>query len=763
LRAWFRGRRALVVVTVVLVGVVAGLALGLVAGARRTASAPDRYTTSSGGDPDLLVQQQAGDPLIAAVAAMPGVRSATGLTFVTAFLRGPDGSLVFRPNPFSGDDRFGGARVVEGRHTDSHASAEFTVNPSMATLLRRRFVSQLGDRFDVAAFSREQVESNRAFGTGDRPEVPPFSVRWVGVVDDPANFEDDSPAIYYSQKFLDTHPDVGVVQSLIEVHLTGATDRRAIMHAVRQLAGGADAYAIPSRIVSDASRRAVRFQATALWIVSGIIALGSVILVMLLVSRVVRRPASEVRALASLGLRGRDLMVERVCEALCCAGAAAAVSLVVVSVVSERFPLGALRVFEPHPGRHVDWVVVGLGAFVLLAVAAAAAVLTAPRGQDGATVATRSRPLLAARGGVPFVLGAHFARVGPTGRRRSLVSLLAGVVGVVVLVAAIVVGLSVDTMVNTSSRWGVNYDGLLGNPYVETNTDIVAPVARTPGVLRLTAAHIGSLSIDGSQTSTLAIDPIKGALLPEVLHGRAPRRGAEIGLGAEVADQLGVGVGDTVRLGGSNSATRRARVVGIVVTPDSAGGGAAVPFALYQSLNPTATRNVLFADFGAGAQDRVIERLRAENFSPPDALPVPSSIEALRRVLPAPVVLAVAVSVLLLVGCAFLLTLSVRAQQRDFAILRALGAKRRQVRSVVHWEATLTVLAILVVSAPLGIALGRLIVRQITGRLGIVPGIDVPLLALLVGTVGFLLAANVLATVPARRAARQRAALLARD
>src|SRR3954467_15368156 len=63
LRAWFRGRRALVLVTAVVVGIVAGLAMGLVAGTRRTASAPDRYTEWSGGDPDLIIQQQTGDPL----------------------------------------------------------------------------------------------------------------------------------------------------------------------------------------------------------------------------------------------------------------------------------------------------------------------------------------------------------------------------------------------------------------------------------------------------------------------------------------------------------------------------------------------------------------------------------------------------------------------------------------------------------------------------------------------------------------------------
>ena len=81
--------------------------------------------------------------------------------------------------------------------------------------------------------------------------------------------------------------------------------------------------------------------------------------------------------------------------------------------------------------------------------------------------------------------------------------------------------------------------------------------------------------------------------------------------------------------------------------------------------------------------------------------------------LPAPVVLALVLSVLLLVGCAFLAHPVGAAQRRDFAILRALGALRRQLRSVVHWEATLVVLAILVVGVPLGVALGRLIVREL--------------------------------------------------
>src|SRR5439155_3139397 len=124
-------------VTTLLISVVAGLAMGLVAGTRRTASAPDRYTSWAGGDPDLEIVQQGGDPLIEKVAALPGVKRVGGITFVTSFLRGPDGSIVFRPNPFAGSDRIGGARVVEGRHTNPEQPDEFTVNPATAQILRR--------------------------------------------------------------------------------------------------------------------------------------------------------------------------------------------------------------------------------------------------------------------------------------------------------------------------------------------------------------------------------------------------------------------------------------------------------------------------------------------------------------------------------------------------------------------------------------------------------------------------------------------------
>ena len=326
-----------------------------------------------------------------------------------------------------------------------------------------------------------------------------------------------------------------------------------------------------------------------------------------------------------------------------------------------------------------------------------------------------------------------------------------------VLVGTGVVGLSLDTMVDSPARWGVNYDRLFGNPYLETEDDIVGPVVGLDGVEGLTAIHIGSLDINGLATPTMAVDASNGGVLPTTLEGRPPTGADEIGLGAEIARRLDVDVGDEVTVRGSTDTSEVLRVVGIVVTPDSAGGGAAVIFDTYAALNPTATRNVLLVNFESDAPADLADQIAAINFSPPDALPTPGSVEALRRMLPAPIVLAAVLTVLLLVGCGLLLTMTVRARRRDLAVLRALGAKGRQLQTIVHWQATLVATTVVVIGVPIGIVAGRSVVQQLTSTLGIVPGVDVSPVMLAAIVIGAVVAANLLALLPARAAAPDRA------
>jgi ABC-type antimicrobial peptide transport system permease subunit len=84
-----------------------------------------------------------------------------------------------------------------------------------------------------------------------------------------------------------------------------------------------------------------------------------------------------------------------------------------------------------------------------------------------------------------------------------------------------------------------------------------------------------------------------------------------------------------------------------------------------------------------------------------------------------------------------------------------LGSDSRQLRSIIHWQASLVAGLVVLVGFPAGVILGRWVVALLTTALGIVPGAEVPLIASATLLVFAVLMANVLALMPARRAARQ--------
>ena len=101
-----------------------------------------------------------------------------------------------------------------------------------------------------------------------------------------------------------------------------------------------------------------------------------------------------------------------------------------------------------------------------------------------------------------------------------------------------------------------------------------------------------------------------------------------------------------------------------------------------------------------------------------------------------------------------LLVASVTRRRRDVALLKALGFVRRQVAAAVCWQATTVAVVAVAFGVPVGIALGRVVWRTFAFNLGAVP-VDVVPGWLVVGlAAGVLVAANVLAGLPAVGAAR---------
>jgi FtsX-like permease family len=761
-QVWVRRNLVRLVTTAMVIGLISGLVTGLAAGTRRTETAPDRSTAKAGGDPELAIQQQLGAPLSEQIATLPGVVSAKAVAFVPSFLVSPtDGSQLLEPNPFAGNEELFGVRVVKGRLPNPTAPDEFTVNRVYAAMLAKSFGTKVGDTFQIASFSQQQVD-DRSF-PGVPPSVPNFPATLVGITDRPGDFDDPSPSITYSPSFLAAHPTVGVVQTIISVRLDKETSPETVLDAVRAIPNGQDAFPLPTRLVSAEARRAVRFQVTALWLVTAVAALAAVAVLIQLVRRMLRVPDDEHMSLMALGWRPRDLATERALEGLIAAAIAVPVAALTSFGLTALFPLGVLRSFEPSVGPRIDWLltVVGIAAAsaVVIVGAASAGLRRVRRG--GGSVAG----VVAAIGaGVPLATGARMLGTHRTDGRRSWGLYVAGALGVAGIVGSGVVGLSLNTVLDHPARWGRNYDALYGNPYISTPGDIVTPIADSPDVVAVSGATIGALAINGRDTAAYAFDAVRGGLVPTVIDGRVPSTADEIGLGAEVARRLHVRVGDEVEATGPTGNTRQLRVVGITTTFSDVGAGVAVTFDGYRALSPTATKNIVVVKFRRGTAAADKEQL-GEGFGTPldQLLTLPPPVRALERVTAAPYLLTIVLGVLLLLACAYVLPLAVRARRHDLAVLRALGSDGRQLRGIVHWQSTLAGAIVLVFGVPIGIVIGRWIVKLLTSALGIVPGASVPLALVGVLVAGALLAANLLALLPARGATRATVRLLTKD
>jgi hypothetical protein len=119
-----------------------------------------------------------------------------------------------------------------------------------------------------------------------------------------------------------------------------------------------------------------------------------------------------------------------------------------------------------------------------------------------------------------------------------------------------------------------------------------------------------------------------------------------------------------------------------------------------------------------------------------------------------PEVLAVLLAGLGLAVLGQLIVMSGRRRRRDFAIMKALGLLRRQVRWITAWQVTtMTVLALLI-GLPSGVALGRWAWVLFASGLGIAGGTVTPVTITLLMVPAAILAANAVAFWPASEAAR---------
>jgi ABC-type lipoprotein release transport system permease subunit len=771
-----RGRRALALA--ILVGLLGAMVLAVVAGARRTGTALDRFRTwSHSADLELAVSGSPSaarldalrrDPSIVAIADLRAfglvVPHALDLVAIGA-PQGPEfGTTVDR------------GRVIAGRAVDPNAPDELAIGESLATQLHLH----VGDTLTTTSYSVAQIDAVLG-GTQDVGPLagPRVTFHIVGIVRRPLDLSDRAESggfLVLSPAFTRAYTGrIGVFGSYLRIRTRGGAAGLDAATAVARKQFGETLFDTEGlAIETNGARDAVHVIAVSLWILGIVAALAVLTVLVQLLSRELAGSGAEYAGTRALGMTRAQRVAASAPFVTIVAAGGALIAAVGAVALSPLFPIGVARRAEPNLGVHVDWTVVPAGGIAivgLLAIAGAIAAwrasrITSDRGSEVPRHAARAIDAIARSGCRPTVTSGLRLAVGAGPNRntaavRSAVG--AAVLGVLGLTAASIFIASLDHLATTPKLYGATWDFKVDD--VTANTRCAGSdfgLTRVAGITALSEVCSQNVSIDGRATPAVAYTTLRGDPIdPEVTAGRAPRAPDEIALGAETLRALHKRVGDDVTLR-RNQVVRRDRIVGRVVLPTL---GRAQPIADGATLTgagyaPFFDRNLFTRGFVgrfAAAADRpaVEARLAAiHQIGPATGPTVAVEVARVHQVDWLPLVLGVLFGVLGLLAVAHALVTGVRRRGRDLAVLRALGFTRREVRAAIEWQAGALATIGLALGLPCGLLVGRLAWRIVAGDLGVasivtVPGATLGLTACL--TLAVVICASLL---PARTASR---------
>lgn len=759
-------------------GVLGGLVAAALAAASRTDSVVARYRVWSlatdvivGNGADFANHAEQPDPGVdlERIRRLPQVAAATRGMLVGSDRLSRSGKDVsvyvnVEVNPGArGDERIDRWKILAGRRPDPHRPTEALADVGALSTLG----IGLGDTFRM-----------RLYLTRDWTPGPLVSVRIVGVRPDLFNngtgrYVTVSPAFYeaYSRGL-----ELSAPRNAIKVRLhRGSADLAAFQRAAERIAGGRDFQFTVEDDEAGKLQSGFHLQAQALWL-AALLAGGAVVLLLTQgLARTIELESERHRILLALGMTRSQLAWLVLGRTAIIGGSAALVTIPVALALSPLAPIGRAGGYEPHPGIAIDAraLAAGVGlvliaAFVPGTVAAMRALRTRPDAQSSRSDARGSAAAGAlARAGAPPTLvgGVRMAIPGPRGATAGTAraTVLSATVAVAVAVGALGVAASLTHLLGTPRLFGQTWD--LGS--IQGQQVTAKEIADVRADRAITAAALGQetiLRVNGHALGVAAYDPIKRALAPTTLEGRAPTRSDEVLLGTKTADALAVQLGDRVAVR-RGSRVVEMTVVGRGVIPEtmflSLGEGVAMTFKALKRLVPAAFPRRLLVRLGDGPRrEATLQRLESFYGTPRAGVPrVVRDVDGVRGV---PLGLAVVVALFAAATLARTLLLSIRRRRRELAVLKTLGFTRGQVRAMVAWHATTVGAIALAAGVPLGLGIGRWIWNVVTAHLGVAPTPITPVGSLLLAVPAVLLLVNVVAAIPGRLAARTKPAVVLR-
>jgi FtsX-like permease family len=790
-------------------GLLGGVALGALAGARRTDSAYGRYLRSANASDVMVNIPGPLLPVLNEVMRLPGAVSSAAWIGLNAepVIKGKI-DPAFQTDAIAGslDGEFyrqDKLTVIAGKLPPASSTDEVILTPQMAT----SFNLTVGDHMTWQFY---QVPTRDGLPVNGSPRPAGRTTFLVAAIADvsPAlvdTFDNVESAILppaATARYLNgewqfgwaslrlSRGDAGVPELRQQLSALAAAVKRQtnfpISFTIRRLA-----------VVQHEAQQAIEPQAVALAVLGGLAVIALLALMAQGLAQLLARSAADAPALRAMGASRGAAAV-----ATAAWGAVAVVGAVLISIggaiaVSPLAPVGPVRLFDPVGGVQADWLVLGGGAAVLLILLTTVLAWLAWRAvrRESELPLARSSVLVsaAARAGLPVTVigGIRYALERGSGRLRAPVraTLTGSVLAVTALVAALVFGASLTGLVSHPAEYGWDWDLLIqsqGGWGSWPPGALDKTFTGQTGVTGWSELGFAQLSIRGAEVPVMGVlqHPGERQVEPPTTSGHPLSGPNQIEFGSTTMRQLGLHIGDQLVLGHD---PQRLTVVGAATLPSfgvvltdhvSLGHGAMMGWTTLMAVlglpttltekqiddavaSPAYPATVVFDVSSQAVANKLIAKmaaLSAQTGSPGGTYPLPpqrgAAVVNASQMGSQPIALAAGVAAAALLALGLTILASVRQRRRELALLKALGLRARQIGAIIAWQTSTILVVAVAAGVPLGVAAGQWAWTSFANSIGVVPTPVVPGRSLLVGVVLVLLAGNLLASIPALLAAR---------
>jgi ABC-type antimicrobial peptide transport system permease subunit len=779
-----------------LIGFGGGIVLTTAAGARRTATAYDRFLRASHAADLLVSPDGTGFPgLYAQLARTTHAEVTPVIGFGAAPVAHPGQGMLIVASP---DPRWVTSverpKITAGRMFRPDDPHEVVADVTAA----RAMHLHVGSRLDLAVASRDEEIPDPA-----RDKRVDVRVVGIGVTRDSVvtvNSLASAPTFGAGPAFAAQFGENNYAFDGAYVTLPRGVSKPAFT-AEAQAVARPLRYTGGNLSVADESQQAaqvdhaIRPQAVALALFSLLTAITALLAIGQVLSRALVLGAGDNDTLSAMGMTRRQLFAIGLAEVGVVTAAGAILAVIAAVACSPLMPIGPARIAEPHPGVAFDWTVflVGVVSIVALFVAAMAvpAWRLARRGDErvGAGDRLARRPSRATRwataAGTPPDAAIGIGYAVESGRGRAAVP-TRGVIAVTALAVAAIAatatfGLNLSRLVNTPRLYGQSWDVTVDAGFgTLPTTRVQAVLAHQPGVTEWTFGTHADVTAGGKVIPGIALLATgRTPVSPTVVAGRSTTGPDEIALGGRTLTALHRRVGQTVTVrlpnpGMQTPPARELRIVGRSVfpffgqgsfTPTGLGVGAEIAESALAAhahvpvnfvLVRIAPGNRRAANIAAvEAALRRTHTCTADNQCTVSTRSRPTDVLNYARITSTPVALAAVLALLAIGVLANLLVSSIRRRRHDIAILKTLGFRRRQVSAAVAWQATTVVGLALLVGLPVGVALGRWVWSTFATNLGIPVEPRTPVAIVLLMIPVSLVVGNLVAAIPGVIASRR--------